>query len=46
MISLNTNSKAMTLDYGTGICDNGAIVTVNGRPRTVSLRQHQDLAFG
>ena len=42
----NTNSKAMTLDYGTGTCDNGAIVTVNSRPRTVSLRQHQDLAFG
>lgn len=28
----NTSSKAMTLDYGTGTCNNVATVTVNGRP--------------
>ena len=34
----NTNSKAMTLDYGTGTCDNVATVTVNGHTRTIALR--------
>ena len=34
----NTNSKAMTLDYGTGTCDNVATVSVNGRTRTIQLR--------
>jgi hypothetical protein len=33
----NTNSKVMTLDYGTGTCDNVATVTVNGRTRTIQL---------
>ncbi|MCI1188616.1 hypothetical protein MON38_14395 [Hymenobacter sp. DH14] len=34
----NTNSKTMTLDYGTGTCDNVATVTVNGHTRTIQLR--------
>lgn len=34
----NTKSKAMTLDYGNGACDNTATVTVNGRTRTITLR--------
>jgi hypothetical protein len=34
----NTNSKAMTLDYGSGTCDNIATVNVNGRTRTIQLR--------
>lgn len=34
----NTNSKVMTLDYGTGTCDNVATVTVNGNTRTIQLR--------
>ena len=34
----NTNSKAMSLDYGTGTCDNVATVTVNGHTRTITLR--------
>ena len=34
----NTNSKVMTLDYGTGTCDNVATVTVNGSTRTIQLR--------
>lgn len=33
----NTNSKTMTLDYGTGTCDNVATVTVNGHTRTIQL---------
>ena len=35
---INTNSKVMTLDYGTGTCDNVATVTVNGHTRTITLR--------
>ena len=35
---VNANSKAMTLDYGSGTCDNVATVTVNGRTRTIQLR--------
>ena len=38
MAITNTNSKVMTLDYGTGTCDNVATVTVNGRTRTIQLR--------
>ncbi|GAA4051575.1 hypothetical protein GCM10022409_43030 [Hymenobacter glaciei] len=38
MAITNTNSKAMTLDYGNGTCDNVATATVNGRTRTISLR--------
>ena len=38
MVITNANSKAMTLDYGTGTCDNVATVTVNGRTRTITLR--------
>ena len=34
----NTNSKTMSLDYGTGTCDNVATVTVNGHTRTIMLR--------
>ncbi|MBH8559541.1 hypothetical protein [Hymenobacter negativus] len=34
----NTNSKTMTLDYGTGTCDNVATVTVNGHTKTIALR--------
>ncbi|WP_216679754.1 hypothetical protein [Hymenobacter siberiensis] len=34
----NTSSKSMTLDYGTGTCDNVATVTVNGHTRTIALR--------
>ena len=34
----NTNGKTMTLDYGTGTCDNVATVTVNGRTRAIQLR--------
>ena len=38
MVITNTNSKVMTLDYGTGTCDNVATVTVNGHTRTIQLR--------
>ena len=34
----NINNKTMTLDYGTGTCDNVATVTVNGHTRTIQLR--------
>ena len=34
----NFNNRVMTLDYGTGTCDNVATVTVNGRTRTIQLR--------
>ena len=34
----NSNSKAMTLDYGSGACDNTATVTINGRTKTITLR--------
>ena len=34
----NTNNRTMTLDYGSGTCDNIATVTVNGRTRTIQLR--------
>ena len=38
MAITNANSKVMTLDYGTGTCDNVATVTANGRTRTITLR--------
>ena len=38
IVIINTNSKTMTLDYGTGTCDNVATVTVNGHTRTIQLR--------
>ncbi len=34
----NFNNRVMTLDYGSGTCDNVATVTVNGRTRTIQLR--------
>ena len=34
----NVNNKTMTLDYGSGTCDNVATVTINGHTRTITLR--------
>lgn len=37
IITFVRNSRTATLDYGDGTCDNQAIFTVNGVPRTITL---------